>query len=115
MAETHVERKSQRVWFWRLLGLALLLVLVWWALSRWRGAADGPPASQADETIGVVPSYLEIALDRETLHLARPRKVLVPIGLVWLDQARKIVCLGLGEGELIAGQCARAAPRLEST
>ena len=47
-------------------------------------------------------SYLEVALDRESLRLAQPRNVLVPIGLVWLDDDREIVRLGLGATELIA-------------
>lgn len=47
-------------------------------------------------------SYLEIALDPEKLRLAQHRNVLVPIGLVWLDDDREIVRLGLVAGELIA-------------
>lgn len=56
MAEIHIERKSQRPWFWWLLGLAVLLVLAWWALAGWRGDPSGPLASSADGTVlGAVP------------------------------------------------------------
>ena len=51
MAEIHIERKSQRRWFWWLLGLAVLLLLAWWAVTGWRDGASGPLTSSDDGTV----------------------------------------------------------------